>query len=763
MSVTARPPTPSRRVESLPRTTKSTLLARLPLAIGCLFALHALACGGTSPRPRDSTEADGLSEENFAETRRRYLVMAPDAEGRVETRDRLLAFLAERAEPTIEAEDYPRAVRQFAEMSELLAPSDLESGARLGREMAPIAEFIVEHGSPLGDEARVLAALLVLTRIEPEQSSYQDEYHRAAEWGRLARWGTLEGGPRVDTDLLDTAPGLLTVWEEHAALAPSPEVLDQLVEFYIQMRNSLGGLSTEQAFAAPPSLSLPELRMARMLVERAPLDIASVHLQVGDLQSAMDNVERLGNRGGIEWRLRRLIEDATDPGPDGADALYELAGGFDTGKPRVTIALCRLGVRVHPGDVRFPLCLARVSTATQQWAEATGWYAEAIGLAPEVREVYDEALEQLSEMIESGLFDAESSIGRIRMIGRHAETILEERSARWPEEQSSVSLGTLHLHLGAAESAAGNLDEAEAHLRTSLELERTQATLRELALLELRTGNPQEAIELFEDALARTTQQGNSAGVEGPLSAHPSVARSELYQLLGDAYRAAGENEEALDHYRHALETLTHFAGELGRVDNEIQSQLNVRIGVLESKIGQDEQSNEAFREALAASPNNSDPYTRILAHLVMSDPDLALAEDVFRSATRGIALPREWRVYYALWVQAIAAQNAAEVSDDVNETLREQATRPGWHGRLAAFGIGEISEEELLSLAENAGQRCEALFYAAMRKLAGGDRDGMRAQLRAALETHMVGYFEYMMAQSLLARESPTITASAQ
>lgn len=721
------------------------------LGISLGFVVCALACGGASPHPQDSTAADTLSDENFAETRRLFLVMAPEAEGRAATRDRLLAYLAERAEMKIENRDYPGAVRRFEEMSELLAPVDLEEGAPLGPEMAPLAHFIVEQGSPLGDEARVLSALLVLTHIEPERSAYRDEYRQASEWGRRARWGSLEGGPRTNSDLLNVAPGLITVWDTHATLTPAPEVLDQLINFYVEMRNALGGLATEQGFAPPPTLSIPELRMAQMLVERAPLDIASVHLQVGDLHSAIASVERLGNRGGIEWRLRRLIADATDTGPDGADALYELAGGFDAGRPRVTLALCRLGVRTHAADVRFPLCLARVSAATQQYAEATGWYAEAIGLAPEVRDVYDEALERLAEMIEAGLFDAESSIGHIRMIGHHAETILQERSARWPTEPASVSLAELQLHLGAAESAAGNIEEAEAHLQTALEIERTQAALRELAMLKFRTGHPRQAIELFEEALSRTTQQGNSGPVSGSLSSHPAVARSELYQLLGDAYRAAGQNEEAHSQYEHALETIRHLAGELGPSDTEVSSQLKVRIGVLESKIGQSEQSDEAFREALAASPNNSDPYTRILAHLVMSDPDLALAEEVFRSATRGIALAREWRVYYALWVQAVAARTNQNASDDVMETLREQATRSGWHGQLAAFGAGTLTEEELLERAGNTGQRCEAYFYAAMKRLANGDSGGMRQRLEEALHTHMISYFEYMMAQELL------------
>ena len=71
--------------------------------------------------------------------------------------------------------------------------------------------------------------------------------------------------------------------------------------------------------------------------------------------------------------------------------------------------------------------------------------------------------------------------------------------------------------------------------------------------------------------------------------------------------------------------------------------------------------------------------------------------------------------------------------------------------GRLAAFAAGTLPYDQLLAAAENSGQRCEAHFYAGTRELAEGDTAAATAQFRAALDTGIVSYFEYAMAQELL------------
>ncbi len=178
---------------------------------------------------------------------------------------------------------------------------------------------------------------------------------------------------------------------------------------------------------------------------------------------------------------------------------------------------------------------------------------------------------------------------------------------------------------------------------------------------------------------------------------------------------------------------------------------MRVRIGVLQRRIGQTESSSDAFRAALEAAPSWREPYAAILAHLVVAEPDPQLAEEVFRRALTGLALEHEWRVYFALWVQSIAARASQPSSEAVVRTLSEQSDEPGWHGRLASFAAGTLTSDQLLAAADDAGQRCEAHFYSGARELAQGDIAAARAHFRAALDTGMISYFEYAMAQELL------------
>ena len=715
------------------------------LLLAGLAAIAIVACGpGVARGPAGALDGRAIDDESYEDVRRIYLVLAPEDPQRGAVRQRLIEHLATRTDALLAQGDYDAVVSHFAEMTSLLVPDDFVAPAdpALPQAIAPVASWVVDRGSRRGDEPRVLAALLVLSRIEPGNDAHPAEYRRVAEWGHQARWGE---NPTMGPEFFDFAPELIQVWEEHARLSPAPEVLERLAALYVSMRDVVAGASLEDGFAPPGQVTMPELRMAQMLAERIPLDVAAVYLRVGDLAGAAERVGQLGDRGGIEYRLRRLIEDAAAQGSDGADALGELAGGFERARPDVSLALCRLGHRTHPTDPRFPLCLARLHVELARPGEATAWYAEAVELAPDEREVYDEALGRLAQMIEAGLFGGEAgderrSIGRIRMIGRHATTILELRATRFPNDPSPVSGAELHFHLGRAEMHAGNLDEARAHFDASLAERRTREVLIELALLRARTGDATGAVELYREAIERITQQGPEA----------SVARAALLEQLGDAQRLGGNQAGARESYQQAIGLLTPLAGE---GDEARQALTQVRLGVLRRRSGEAERGTEAFHAALEIAPTWREPYAEILSHLVVTEPDLALAEEIFRSATTGLNLEHEWRVYFALWVQAIAGRATQPPSAEVTRTLNEQAAEGGWHARLAAFAAGTLAQDALLAAAENDGHRCEAHFYAGARKLAQGDVEGARAELRAAMETGMVGYFEYAMAQELLAQ----------
>ena len=72
---------------------------------------------------------------------------------------------------------------------------------------------------------------------------------------------------------------------------------------------------------------------------------------------------------------------------------------------------------------------------------------------------------------------------------------------------------------------------------------------------------------------------------------------------------------------------------------------------------------------------------------------------------------------------------------------------------RLARFGAGKLDYEKLTDEASGAGQRTEADFYEGARRLGLGDQAGARAMFEKVLQSQMVNFYEFAMAQELFAQ----------
>ena len=691
-------------------------------------ALAVSACGGapatsTTPRPPGPT----VTAENLLELEQAYWRLDPDDPSRLSLRDSLIAYHASDEAGAI-PEDYDQLAARMEAVSAFLRPEDLDR-ADVPAALAPLAEALVRRGSPRGDEGRVMGALLILSVLdEAEREAHEGERQTIAEWGVDARRGV--------RNPIERYGALIRVWSHHRLVAPSSAVLERQVELYRQQRNALLH-AAEGPERYGPRFSFAQFREAPLIVQRAPLDIAAVYLAYGMLPEALRAVEALGADGGLQQQLRELLSNAQRDDSVGAGALEELAVGYVRARPEITLALCRLGARMHPQDSRFPLCLARVAHQSGRFARSTAWYAEAVRLAPAERDVYDESLSRLEEAIEAGVFQADGNA--TRRIGESALSILDEREARWPDDEPTVTRAELLLNLGRAEMSQGMAERAERSLRESLTGEVASEAHRELGLLLARLGRTEEAIDHYEEALEET----DTPGTEG------DAARAEIRERLADTYRMAGDEAQATRHYREALSTWNQI-GSRNRQD-PLAALVLVRRGVLLDRLGRAPEARAAFRQTLDAAPGWREPYAAILSHLVVSEPSLELAQEVFRRAQFQLTLGEEWKVYFALWVQAVASRASAAPAGDVQQLLADLADSGGWSGQLAAFGQGRLSYEELQAAADDAGQRAEAAFYQGTRLLGAGDIEGARAAFTTVIGTRMVSFYEYAMAQELL------------
>ncbi|MCA9607981.1 MAG: tetratricopeptide repeat protein, partial [Myxococcales bacterium] len=596
-----------------------------------VLVLFLVACGGPAG-PVEHANGDGpppIDAESYQDALRAYTRMDPEDPARLAWRDALTDHVAERSPEIMASGDYDAVIAHLARLTSLLTPADVEA-RRVPTSVGPVARWVVEHGAPRGDEGRVMAARLLLAGLEESPDAQLREREAIATWGREARAGI--------ENPIERYSDLIQVWEQHDQIAPAPEVSETLSRLYVEQRDALsvlfGQMDELARGGSPGGLTYTQLQLAPHLIARAPLDVAAVYLRHGDLEGAIAHVSQMQPRGGDEQdlaRLRQILEAARARNTSGAEALGEIAVAFARARPEVSEALCSLGVRRFPDDARFPLCLARVAIANEQPGLGTAWYAEVVRLAPDQRDVYDEALRQLDEVMQAGVFDDE--IGQSRALARSALSILDEHERRWPNEEPAVTRAEILLSLGRAEMSAGHTAEARSRLEASLAAHESREGHLALGLLLERLGQGAESAGHYRTALDLTPSR----------TAEDRATRAELTEQLGDAFRTSGQEQQARRMYRQALEI---WDGLLEGLRGPSRAAPLVRRGILLSRLGDAAASTEAFEAAIEAAPTFREPYATILAHLVVSAPNLPLAQTVLRRAQFQLHLEPEWKVY---------------------------------------------------------------------------------------------------------------------
>lgn len=699
---------------------------------GALVSVALGACAATTPQlaptaPPLRVTPSVVTDATYADVARAFARMDVQATERAALRERLVQHLLVKADDAIAADRYAAVVDRVAQIAELYTPNEMAERAwpvGLGRP----AQYLISKGSPRGDEARVLSGMLLLRLLHSDEPARTQSYEKLVRWGFDARADM--SGP------LENFVGLIEAWEEHARLTPTPDVMSTLVRLYVERRNALIKLFQSTDEQVPLSTSVFQG------VQRTAFDVAAVFLKQGDTASALTQLRALGPSGGIENKLGELLEAAREDGVEGGSALLDLSRVYLEGaRPDVARALCISGLRTRHDDARFPRCLARVAAIENDYTGALAWYADALTLVPEERALYDEILEILGGLIGQGVFNSDAAV--TRAVATRATEILNERTRRWPSSEPPVAPNELYAAIAGAEMNAGNANDAEAHFLESLKARVTPSTLVQYGLLLERVSRPKEAAERYRKALELTTDDGLEADRQ----------RAELWERLGDALREGGPKDEAQRAYQRALglwnELLPASKARRAGVPQ-------LRRGVLLGRLGRGAEAKLAFQEAMDAAPNARETYATILAFMVVNQPDAAFASEVFRGAQNQAGLPPEWKVYFALWLRMIASRGGAAVDHDVSDVLLEFAKGEGWSAKLASFGAGTLDYDRLLEEASTLGERAESYFYEGARRLSANDTPGAREMFAKVLDTQMVSFYEFSMAQELLAETPP-------
>jgi len=662
--------------------------------------------------------AEPIPQAEYPDAARRFLRMPLDNPERLELRDRLVASVLSQAQSLADVGDYEGVVLEVSRLTMFLSPSDYAAGV-LPKYVEPIAKHIADRGGRLGDEGNVLAANFILERLTGDKL-YQRRYDDVATWGREAR-------ANLDT-VSEQYAGLISVWIDHADLTPAPEVLDTLAGLHIAGRDAVAAETAEDRHR----LGIGGERQLRL----APLNVAAVYLSHGDVESAITKVESMGPGGELQLRLLDLLRTARSSDEAGAAATFELVEGYRLARPEVAAGLCRSALVRFPRDHRFPTCMARVAADSERFADATAWWVIAIEVEPEMIELYDEALGQLDEFIKTRLEDPHPE--RSSALARGAETILAERQKRWPDSKPPIAPNELEFLIGMLEMNAGHAAEAQQRFEKSIEKDENPGALTQLGLLLERTGHPKEAEQRYRRALELAPSD----------SLADDLQRADILENLGNTARAQGSAEEMAARYNVALRAWNDARDQ---VEGPTAAIVEMRRGVLLDHLGRHDEAVDAFENAMSHAPQWRDVYASILSHLVYAPPDFELASSVWRRSQLHLTLPPEWKVYFTLWIQLIAARAGEPPAEEHTELLRRLGGGSNWWGKLASFGAGDLDYAGLMSVASSLGEETEAIYYEGSRLFIAGDRKAASDQFQRVLDTKMVSFFEYEMARKLL------------
>ena len=696
---------------------------------GCLVLLVLSACASAPVRPAVTPRAvvvpARVTAQNYAATERHFRAVSAQSPEFEQLRAGLLTYLAEQSQQVLADGDYDEVLAQVSKITGLYSPEEIAEGP-LPPMLEPLCKFILAEGEKRADEGSVLGALLLLHKLYPEEKEYQVYYKRLKEWGISAR--------EILPDPMGLEDELIRVWTRHEQIAPTPEVLSALARRQIEERARF--VRRFQMAEGRFTLSASEFEH----IQNKSFDIAGVFLRYGDVSSALSHLKAAGAAGSLDARLIEQLEQAREDGGEGADALLGLAAApaYRLGDPAVSKGICEYGERAYPVDPRFLVCLANLAAAAEDVEGAVEYYDHASELAPDDRGLRDAYLYDLYGLLTESALKVKPD--EVTAIASHLIEVLNDRLTRWPDAAPPVPPAKLYLAVALAHMNAGQAEQAEARLRDSLRFEDSLTAHYQLGNLLARLGRTSEAAKEYQAAIDRAGDSEDLAVLD---------EKAELYERMGDAQRMAGIADAAQTAYQQGL---TLWDSMLPRLRGVQLGFAQVRRGVLLNRLQQQDAARKAFELAMKDAPGMAETYKGILAHLVMMAPDQELALTVFRHAQNQLRLEPEWKVYLALWMQIVAGRGNGKEPEEALHTLQDYAGDSTWWERLAAFGAGKLTFEGLSQSASDPGQRAETAFYGGAKQLLAGDVRGARNLFQQVLATHMVNFYEYVMAQELLA-----------
>lgn len=707
-------------------------------------AVPATACGpSTHGRPATTAEhrdgpvkPDPVGDADFGEATYNILLSG-------ETDEKRLNLLAGVVRHQLERSKRRFANNRGAGLSALVGAVYLVRAGELRTKMFEGAAAPLQEGASevarVGDEGRALAFYTLLRSVLPAGKDRDDvDAHLAA----LSRFS----GPSPSAGPMRNVGDKQRRAANRSLIEPSSETLTQA------KRATLDWISRGLDFSAAETpirsnAEREEAVEAYRAVRAGGATLVALYLRHGDARGALEAL-REGDLlriipPGLTERLERAAND-DDPSAWGdLYQLFEVTGQSD--RPEANMdqqvgSAAAWGVslelfRSEPRSMRgaAPLAAQLVDMGMAEVAPLV--LVPALGDRPSAQELAWSLNLVLRAIVSE---DELGDLAAARRTFTASKRLIEVAQSPAFAGKLRPGAGRLYYVMGALETRAGELARALPHVQSAVRAEPTLEAYGMLAAIERQRGNAERALSTLDEMAALAKKSGE------PISeAEAAVTKFEIYRDRGDATRAQAELTLALRGALDARET-SRSAPNQARAERLLARTLE-HFGALQAARRATERAYEASRTDLRQlTATIIDASRRALLF-----GDLALARAAVRQAVEA-GLAADDLVYVALWLRLVELERKVASDGTVEEALASIDDESGWASRLAAWGRGKLTDEQLVRAAKTRVQKTEGEFYLAMQKR---NQPAGSAALEKIAKSEAIELVEVAIARDLLAK----------
>lgn len=710
------------------------LVAPLLFAAACAHAPHsAPPSSAGAPIIPSGPVKPVASEEDYNTARAEYDALTLQAPERAPRRRALEAWLFKQLGEGLDHHHLEEAYDQLKEAATLWDPVEL-AGTIKDDPLRDAAVRIEQAFKQRGAHEQVLVALVLEMKLRPGDAAARARYDEVTAW--------LRGGGATESEVGATLDGrgrVIQDLETVTRLFPSPFVVDALTRLYFERHDA--------AVAEPLGIGRrPRGRGndLRAILQGGPrpstaYDLARLYLRVSKPDVAAAELAAIKSPQPPDQQIRALIDHWASKQATPPDAI-NVAGLLAQGHDDFDVAerVCVDATERFPSAAEPHLCAGQIAMQRDQLVVAMREFEAARQLQPTNREIW----QQLARLWERRLFalvnDENIDLAAVEPQLKKVEAFHAAAQKQFPAEPIHPSLAGALFEVGRGYYNAGHVKKAIEYLERSMTIEPSATALEQMGQIRLKKGDAKDAVSLFERAVALP----KSDRVE------EIVWRARLHRDLGDAWEAAGDAAAAETARRAALADWDELT-RIGTLSTDGTAELGIERAKLWYLLGDRDQSIANFEAAIDAAPDRAGTYPDVIAFLIPRG-ELDEALDTYHRALGRNEVTEYIKVYCSLWITDLA-RRAKQPVDPLASSYLQSTDGGKWYDELARWATGRETEQQLLARVDTPAKKAESSYYRAMRAVEGGDNATAKRLWKDVVDTDMMAFFEYDMAQLFL------------